>query len=255
MRPNVQNAISILAKVQESCGREFLAYWVLPNVILTMCGVRAFCDGVFWSDNKKVLAKWSKEITYSSEVIKTHSSLLSIETNINKVRKNETYASYDLIFGDGLNYIVSHSSLLGTDRLNLSTTAINFQDLQKQIYRILRSRTQYKKYSKENIYHMVFGVLLGYPDSAIVDSVKLWEDNDPFAEKLIDADIRGAGYYRCPQPIYNYPRHLINDPEINSHEKMWSKLLSDYYHSDFHKELEKNPKFQAKMKELGNLNY
>jgi hypothetical protein len=217
-----------------------------------MCGARAFCDGVFWSDNKKVLAKWSKEISYSLEVIKSLNSLLTAETNINTVRKNETYASYDLMFGDGLNYVVSHSGLLGTDRLDLLNTAITFQAIQKQIYHILHSRIQYKKYSKENIYHMVFGILLGYPDRAIVESVKLWEDNNPFAEKLIDADIRGAGYYSCPQPIYTYPRYLIDDPEINSHEKMWSKLLSDYYHSDFHKELEKNPKFQAKMKELGN---
>lgn len=85
-------------------------------------------------------------------------------------------------------------------------------------------------------------------------SVKGWgEDRDPFGEPDMPADIRGADYYICPQPVYSYPRSLAGEPDITRHEQLWSKILIGYYTSDFHKTLEKDEKFLEKAKEIGNL--
>jgi hypothetical protein len=199
------------------------------------------------------LAKWAREIDASIEIIKSTGFLLAYTSGINKVRNNEQYASYDLIFKPGLSYISRKSNLLDGYNIDLTKAIKSFGGVQKQLNKIIRSQNQFKNFSTENINHITYGFLLGYPDKAIIESVKFWGSDDPFAERLISANILGAGYYRCPQPVYDYPRNLINDPTITEHERKWSKILKDYYHSEFHKSLANDPKFKIKMEELGNL--
>jgi len=117
----------------------------------------------------------------------------------------------------------------------------------------LRKQYQFKDFDDEHINHIAFGIQLGYPDEAIVASVGDWQADDPFAEPLIQADIRSAAYYMCPQPVYHFSRSLAANPEIATHEQSWSKILKDYYTSDFHRSLEANAEFQQKAEELGNL--
>jgi hypothetical protein len=253
MKPNAGHAITTLTRIQTLCGSDILAYWVLPNVILTLSGARAYCDGIFWSNNQKILSEWNKDISRSLDVLKSCTSVLIAKSGIQSVRNDETYASYDLIFKEGLDFVLSKTNLINKEQLDLSDPRITSTQLQQQFKIILSKNKKLKGFNEEDIDHIYFGILLGYPDEAITESVHLWSNQDPFAEKLIDADIKGAGYYINPQPVYSYPRKLINNPKINVNERLWSKILDDYYHSDFHKALEKDVGFQEKMKELGNL--
>lgn len=253
MKPDAQQAITILNEVQTACGSAMLAYWALPNVILTLSGARAYCDGIFWSSDKTQLAAWDKDITVSLEVIKSHSSLLAASTGVQSVRDGETYASYDLLFKDGLATVEKQTSLLDLSLVDVSNPEITTEAIIGQMVELLRKSQEFKDYNDENLGHVAFGILVGYPDKAIIESVKLRAVDDPFAEPHVSADIRGAGYYSCPQPVYSYPRHLVTDNAIKAHEQAWSQILQDYYQSDFHKTLEANALFQKKMEELNNL--
>lgn len=258
MRPDANLAIKALSPLREQLGPQYLAYWVLPNVILTLSGARAYCDGVFWdNDEEDVLRKWGQEIAESAAIIKKGSKVLWSEQGIKEARPGEKYAGYDFIFEAGLLYVLTNTSLLSgalVDQLKHCATA---EDFSKLMVDNLRSQTKFENLSAENLNDIAFGILVGYPDKAIVESVKSWQDeqdeSNAFSESLMDADIRGANYYICPQPVYSYPRHLVNDSTITANEKLWSSILKDYYTSDFHQSLESETTFQQRMQELGNL--
>lgn len=253
MKPGVDRAVKIFSSISGQLGPQYLAYLTLPNVVLTMCGARAYCDGIFWqNDNENLLKKWHKELSTLMEAVKGQGVTLWSDTAIEQaVVSGKKYAGFELITRDGLRYAIAHTDLLGSIRpedieaeeLSTSMTELLTTDLRKQ--------SALKDYPKESLHDIAFGILLGYPDEAISESVLRWGDDDPFAEPLIDADIRGANYYVCPQPVYLYPRRLVANSAIVAHEKLWSGLLKGYYQSDFHTSLEKNRNFQAKLRELG----
>lgn len=259
MKPSVDHAIKVFSSISEKLGPEYLAYIVLPNVVLTLCGARAYCDGVFWqNDNKDLLKRWHSELAALMEHIKAQNITLWSETAIEQTASGEKYASFELVHEGGLHYATTNTGLTNTGLLS----SIRLEDIKAEASRAeiiellvadLKTQPTLKEYPKESLYDIAFGIILGYPDKAILGSLLRRDNNDPFAEPLIDADIRGASYYVCPQPVYSYPRHLMADPTITAHEKLWSGLLKDYYQSDFHTSLEKNGNFQAKLRELGNL--
>lgn len=252
MTPNADRAIKILKKVQQACGNALLAYWVLPNIILTLSGARAYCDSVFWEYDQAPLEDWDTEIKRSLEVVRNTVSITDSAAGIQSGHDNERYASMELLLDDGLQYVLNQTSLLDKREFRFSDSATT-EDVSSELVTHLREQPQFKDYNDENLNHVTFGIMLGYPDIAISESVLLWEKDDPFMEPLIDADIRGSGYYICPRPVYSYPRHLISNPTITANEQLWSQILKDYYTSAFHKHLESEPEFMNKMEELKNL--
>lgn len=255
MEPSFQTAITLLKQIQDQCGSAALAYWTTPNTILTLSGARAYCDGVFWDDkNKGLLPAWQKEIDESIQVIKGQCKVLTAEASINEARPGESYAGYELVFDDGLHYVLKQTELIDENLYDQLAAAAGIGGTLGVLQDKLLERLQDRGYTKEHIKDIAFGLLLGYPDKAMLESVKTWdEDRDPFGEPQMPADIRGADYYDCPQPVYDYPRSLAGDAEITAHEKLWSSILKGYYTSDFHKSLESDQSFIAKANEIGNI--
>ncbi len=251
MQPSARLAIDTLTKLLEQISPDVLAYWVTPNTILSLSGARAYCDGVFYSDSKKTLNGWVDELNRSAQIIKSITDVYFIEAKIDKTNSGEPCASYDLVLEQGLEYVLHHTHLLPTRSIELISQQLSGEKLVDALAKLLSSQPAMLGYSRENLRHAAFGILVGYPDKAIIGSVSQWEHNDPFAEPLIDADIRGAGYYLCPQPLYTYPRHLVNDQDIRTNELLWSNILREFYTSDFHSKLANNPHFKRKAKQLG----
>ena len=252
LAPKAQTAIDILSRLQIQTGPAMLAYWVTPNTILTLSGARAYCDGVFY--NKKGFAElkvWVKEITASIGVLKSLTDVYFAASRLDKTNGLEDYASYDMVFTQGLTYSLEQTLLLGSEKHDLVTRKLSDRRLSLAIRNLLKANPNLKHFNNVNLDHIANGIVLGYPDKAILGSASEWEKDDPFAEPLMDADIRGSRYYFCPAPIYSYPRSLVNDPTIKAHELLWSSILQDFYKSDFHKTLAKQPEFKKKAKALG----
>lgn len=249
--PTAQTAIDILERLKDKVGAAALAYWVTPNSILTLSGARAYCDGVFYHSSKRQLAEWATEMTQSLEALQSLTDIYFAEAKIDKSTSKENYAGYDAVFTQGLKFVLDNSELLKDGKHELIEQRLSGEKLVEAICLLLKADERFKQYSKENLSHIAFGILVGYPDKAILGSVSDWEKDDPFAEPLIDADIRGSWYYICPRPVYSYPRHLVNDTDINTHEQLWSTILRDFYTSSFHETLAKDHGFKSKAKELG----
>lgn len=249
--PTAQTAIGILKRLNNDMGVEALAYWVTPNSILTLSGARAYCDGVFYHSSKKQLAEWTAEMAQSIEALQSLTDIYFAEAKIDKSTSKENYAGYDAVFTHGLNFVLENTELLDDSKFDLVQQKPSGEKLVEAICTLLKQDERFKQSSKENLNHIAFGILVGYPDKAILGSVSDWEKDDPFSEPLIDADIRGSWYYICPRPVYSYPRHLVNDNNINTHEQLWSGILRDFYTSRFHEALAKDPRFKSKANELG----
>lgn len=252
-QPSAQTAIKILSELKNQTNSATLAYWVTPNTILTLSGARAYCDGVFYHDDKKLLEAWTKEMRDSVQILKLITDVYFAETKIDKSTLKECYAGYDMIFTQGLELVLENTALLGNAKAELIQQKLAGKQLIEVMCSLLKQDEQFKHFNKEDLNHVAFGILVGYPDKAILGSVTEWNKDDPFAEPLIDADIRGSWYYICPRPVYSYPRNMVTDPEINAHERLWSTILKDYYTSEFHKSLEADKNFRQKLKQLGML--
>jgi len=251
MQPSAQIAISILEKLQVNTSPAILAYWVTPNTVLTLSGARAYCDGVFYDNNKSVLEEWVSELNVSLQYIQSATDVYFAEAKVDKTSSGEAYAGYDVIMGEGLKYVLKQTNMLPDRSNKLYVKHLSGEKLVTEMAAQLKSQLITKDYTEDNLKDAAFGILVGYPDKAIIGSVGEWGKNDPFSEPLIEADIRGASYYLCPQPIYSYPRHLINDQEIKTNEKQWSAILREFYTSNFHSRLAGNPQFKRKAKQLG----
>jgi predicted heme/steroid binding protein len=71
MKPNIDRVIEIFSAISQQLGPQYLAYWALPNTVLTLSGARAYSDGVFWgNDNKDLPEEWNEEIAESMEIVK-----------------------------------------------------------------------------------------------------------------------------------------------------------------------------------------
>lgn len=250
-KPSARNAEKILSDLLDITNHESLAYLVAPNTILTLSGTRAYCDGVFYHDDEKNLKIWAKEIDRVIESLKSITEVSFAQSVLSKTPSNQNFVGYDLILTQGLEFAIRQTRLIDYKDRELINQDNNQENLIESIVQVIKKDTKFNDLDSESLYHIVFGILLGYPDEAIVSSVKSWNENDPFAEPLIEADIRGARYYSCPQPIYQYPRHLVTNKLINEHESWWSSILKEYYSSDFHKKLELNKNFQDKISQLG----
>ena len=249
-QPSAQTTIHILQTLSKIVGPATTAYFIAPNTVLTLSGARGIADGVFYSSDKTTRDMWRQEITAAMDALKTLVNVYSYSVEEAKNPSGDTYVTYAFLLREGLEY-----SLMNTQLLSVSPDQLLHQatpaTLSQVIKDNLKQESVAKPYSDQDRSYIATGLMLGYPDKAIIGSIgQWWHQGDPFASRMIEADIRGAGYYRCPQPVYSYPRSLAADPDIMQHEALWSSILKDFYESDFHRNLAQNIEFQDKLRKL-----
>lgn len=248
-QPSPQTAIDTLSVLLEKTDPAILAYFVAPNTVLTLSGARAYCDGVFYHDDLSVLKTWLNDINTALKIIESITDVYFMQAEISKNPARNNYAAYDLILTQGLEYIVNTSDLIGPEVQDIAKKDMNGEQLIDFLTNVLKNNKNLSGLNDVNLRHVAFGIILGYPDKAITELVGSWDDNYS-TELFVDANIRGASYYTCPQPIYQYPRHLVKDQQINRHEQLWSDILTDFYKSKFHKDLLTRKEFKEKLRQL-----
>lgn len=255
MVPTAQNAIHVLTKLKGCVPLPLLAYWVAPNIILTLAGARGYCDGIFWGEQTE-LEHWCDEASQSFRALEQIIHIAARPPDIIVSDDGRRYLSYELLYFDGLVYALSQTKLLPNTAKPATADIAVPEEMHKRVQAaLLKAGTLPPvKDLHDAADHAAIGILLGYPDKAITGAIPTWDDTNAFAEPTIGADIRGCNYYDCPQPRYDYPRHLASDPDIQAHEQLWSGILRDYYTSSFHKNLEADGSFHSKLVELSMTN-
>ncbi len=236
--------------VLDNLGPQFCAYIAIPNAVLTLANARGFADGVFYHSDKKVLKLWQNEMRQLFTFLKKHRDFIYV-TEIISNPSGEWYAGYDFMNPDGLRTTLPTYSFVNNEDVESLVHFDSLVTLTENLMHYLNQNEILKSRYASHVFDITSGVILGYPQEAILASVDRFDQpTDEFPEQLIQANIRGADYYEGPQPIYDYPRKLVNDVDIKKHEALWSTILQTYYTSPLHKKLLKNEKFAAKIKEL-----
>jgi hypothetical protein len=248
----LDTTLEVLKDQRHSNACAYLAYLVNANTVLTLSGARAFCHGFYTSEREQSTYRWEKEITTALNALCGVIQADWRKTEVGKALAPRYYASYELLLLSGLTYVSEHSELFGYEQLAFSSP-VDRDDVEESVADVLGQQKALRHFDNGYLGHAAFGLLNGYPDKAIISSLEVWSRPrpDPFAEPLIDADIRGAAYYATPEPVYSYSRSLIDDPVIRKHEQLWSHILESYYTSPFHRHLEQQREFQDKLSELG----
>ena len=96
--------------------------------------------------------------------------------------------------------------------------------------------------SNDALNHLMAGLLLGYPDQALLDLY------DVITGKKIDllmlSKIPYEDYYDNPQPNFQYLPEHEKDESINNIKKSWANLLKEFYENRWHTALEKDTNFR-----------
>lgn len=270
-KPNYQNVIEIFKKLEQDLTKELLAYLVLPNVVLTLAGERMLGDGVFWFKKEedanfalKDLEKIKQVVTKSLDVISFSCSRFE-NPNI----PGELGVEFTILYRPGLMHTLNLTTLvLQESKDNIRhIPSKHTKGAEEEVYGLMlkevKKDSRWVKYSKDDLSTIVQGIELGYPDKAIlsyIDNNYNHHDrersffiegsaNHPY-EEVIDAEIKFSCYIWCPEPRYSYARSLINDKDIREHEKRWSKILEDFYTSDYFISLGKDTKFRKKLEQI-----
>jgi hypothetical protein len=253
--PSVATAINIIQTITDTNGPQCAAFFVGPNMILTLAGARMFGDGVFYHPDSATLKTWSHEISQGLQCIQSQTkSPFFAEIANNSIDHSDlgniVYSLYSI--QGFINTLPSYSFLDPQNYGNLLHEPSTNKKPYRNFLDMLGKLDDFKKYDSDQIMHIAFGVYLGYPEKAIFESLQFWNDSDgKLANMEVLASIKGANYYRCPQPIYTYPRDLINNPDIINHETLWSGILQEFYSSDLHKQLQKDHVFSKTIEEIG----
>ena len=87
------------------------------------------------------------------------------------------------------------------------------------------------------------GIELGYPDQAIKDFADWYVTGRK--KRLMESQISGVGTYREHEPDFDfYPEHA-NDPEIRACIERSERILKEFYESDWHQRIQRDPGFIA----------
>lgn len=87
------------------------------------------------------------------------------------------------------------------------------------------------------------GVILGYPDQAILDFCQALEEKA--LKQLEEVSLPAISHYVGAQPIFAYRPEHANDPGIVTTGAAWQELLERVYASEWHQQLATDPAFQA----------
>lgn len=246
--PSVQNTLLQLQQVYDELGATHLAYLVAPNVILTLSGCRPMADGVYYSKDATLRQQWLEEMRVAIRRLDTPWSKVYEDTN----PMGDTYATFDILMWSGLEWVLSQTTLLSRQQKQTILSKSLDENIQKTLLTMLAESSDIKHIPSDAHGHIATGILLGYPDTAILGAVAAWENSNSSADlSLVPASITHAHYYDCPQPVYDYPKSLENDPSIIAHQQLWNHILEEFYSSSFHKMLLQDKIFRAKVSELG----
>ena len=246
-----QNAVAVVDKIIDSLDRSMAAYIVLPNVVLTLSNSRVFADGVFYSEDKSQRQQWLDDLSNIKNLFTGLDIEMFLMEHTNPAGHH--YVAYEIYDPNGLASLLAGYSFISSDQLADIGVDTSFEQIEIMIAAAAKEDARSRDFTKSQIDDVVQGVIFGYPEVAIFGVTSLMDDNtgDYDSSRVLSASISCADYYRCPQPVCDYPKTILNDYQILKHEQAWSSILRDFYDSDTHRGLENDDSFMAKVAELG----
>ncbi|MDR3646280.1 MAG: hypothetical protein P4L22_01925 [Candidatus Babeliales bacterium] len=233
---NGQETANYIQTIYNELGPRIGSHLVEPNVVITLAGLRGYANFLMHDLTQE-------EENRINEFNIKHKNSGLLFTIIDD--KEDEIVDILITNLKGYEYTSKISKLPFVVNYDASS---GFQGKDKWSKKIKENIKNYfndtKEYDQHPESHLHLGLMLGYPDQALLDmynNIKagLFGNNRAF----IYSKIPYSDYYDCPQPNFSYFKESIKDETIVNVEKSWGKLLEEFYTSTWHKALSKDPIF------------
>lgn len=226
---------------------------VTAGPVLTVAGLKA--DGFLYGFplSNSIWEQWQK----LNEEIKDW-SLYFKPVIVSKLSNDLSLTNANFYNLKGLERKIAHSPLI-LDKLGLSpysanTGVVGFQKWESDFHFALEDAIEEGVFDKDTDFHVMYdGVILGYPDRAILDYERcLRNGGDPRLD-LLQTDILRhpfARKYAGEQPTFDFEAESAADPEIVEYTLRAQEVLDGFYSSPWFQKTEKEETFQKAYAEL-----
>ncbi len=230
------NALKILRDVSKVSLSVVAKLLMRTDVLLTLSGVRSLT--LYIDDFNKFLDR--SEIDRVLKVLESYGIHLFPEKVT--VLEDDEDLGYIMINEEALKLIPEQYTLsVWEDMLppfNYDRFLAWKYCLEKSIYREINNGTLPNRWKNDfwAPYHIIIGIMLGYPGEAISSSL----GDGSWELEYEDADIPYEGPYYGTSVAYSFSRDIRNDSNIVAHQKLWRGIISKIHNSDWHKEFKKS---------------
>ena len=227
----------IISRLYKKLGPERGARLVESNVVLTIAGARG-CTGFHINDPKPD----EEEIWQSS-----NDELKGTFIKIRPIRSKDQ--PIVMISIENLKGYERSSRLTKLDGITPFYASLGWEGYRKWDKKLWDYMEKDKdKYSKTYTAQVISGINYGYPDKAILDFID-WLDTG--RKKFIaDSEIPYSKMYNCAEPNFCFYPESEDDEGIRKTVDHWGEILRDFYRSDWHSKLERDPEFKKARLEI-----
>lgn len=233
---NSYQTAQLISKLYKELGPRIGSHLVEPNVVITFAGLRG-------SGNFLMLNLTNTEMNNIEKLNQKINKLgirflvyIDVEHKITDITIHNLKGIEYLSKVSKLPFVKPFDWTRGFDGASLW-----LNDVRNKAEKYFNIKTE-DNLSIEALNHLIIGLLLGYPDQALLDlyNVNIRKNLDV----LVPSEIPYANYYDNPQPNFSHLPEHKNEESIVKIKKSWGHLLKDFYTSSWHKSIAKDPYFR-----------
>lgn len=231
----------LTSKVYDILGPELGSRLVEPNVILAISGIKGYADIAWVKLNQDEIKKF--------ELANERLSNLGLKVVYPKrIKGDSEIRSIALENFKGVERKTRTTKIPGVITYESSSGNTGLMNWYRNINDSLKEAQKAGKISEEVDLEILFeGIILGYPDQAILDFEKCYRTGN-VRKDLLPADIIStipeAKKYPGAVPEFDYYPEHKDDPEIVEYISKARRILEEFYQSDWFKEMSQTQEFQ-----------
>lgn len=244
----VSTAITRLQKIYQAVGAAYMPYFLTPNALLSLGDMRVLS-----------VVRIDSPTEDDTEALRAATATLDPETHYCQPEEgtlradDQPYAGASVYSRAGLaklsrNFLMPLPPLEDTSRAGMEEYLRTIEG------RAVATRRETDPEDPANSVAMdwLAGLLYGYPEPAVAAMPGFWtyeyDTPEEYRERVHKSDIAHAMMYfesSAGTCVYDYPWFLAEHPDIVAHHEQWSRYLAEFYDSDWHREIARDPDLRA----------
>ncbi|MBA3752349.1 hypothetical protein H0X06_06195 [Candidatus Dependentiae bacterium] len=235
---NGEETAQLTSSLYKELGPRIGVHLVDPNVVIALAGLRG--------GGSITLHGLTDEEKLKLKKVNENFQKFGIKFVVHEDVKDEI-AVISVLNLKGFEYASRLSKFPFMKPFDSSTGFEGLEGWQNEMYSEVKKYFKDKKYTKkrplgDTLGHFFGGLMLGYPDQALLDFLADYTTNSS-RSKLSYHSIPYSDYYENAQPNFGYFREHENEESIVRTRKSWGNLLKRFYTSSLYKSLAKDPMF------------
>ena len=235
---------NIAAELYQKIPRKFGAHFVEPGFILTMAGFKPNTELFHSFADNRELDEVKEDITTINSLLKER----GIEFGFVGEAEEQEGKKMQMFTVENLRGYERESKTTKIPGVARFESKDGFDGLMRWTEETVQGLEEAQKRGEIpqnfDLMSILQGINKGYPDIVIYDFAK-WEAEGGGAEKIVSVQIPYVDIYEAPHPTYIVSPEHLEDPEVRRNIEEAGKILKEFYESDWHQRVSREPDFKA----------